>query len=71
VTKKHFTAIAWVIKTVLLKSIEAKSVSGADAAAQTARLLASEFGAINPNFKQEVFFKACGLEADGHQKTAV
>jgi len=64
-TKKHFEAIAWVLKTVLLKSVEEKSEDGVLAAARTAKLLADQFQAINPNFKRGTFYKACGISEDG------
>lgn len=73
-SKKHFEAIARIIKTELetTRSFWNDAAAGYDAGyaagaefgiERTAKNLADEFGKFNPNFDRQRFLTACGVEA--------
>jgi hypothetical protein len=63
VTRKHFTAIALMLKTQLGL---AESPHEAELVARIIRNLAAQFSQINGSFDFSKFYSACGLTPQGY-----
>jgi len=63
-TKKHYEAIAYIIKDTR----ECRRISDM-AHYEVSKQLASFFEIDNPKFQREKFLHACGIECDGKHKS--
>lgn len=64
-TKKHFIAIAAIVKNEIDAATAARHLSEADAIARVARKIAVELSHTNGSFRFDTFYAACGLTTDG------
>lgn len=64
-TRKHFVAIAALLKAEIDTAIAKRHLSEADAIARVARRLAVELAHTNGSFRFDTFYGACGLTTDG------
>lgn len=62
-TKKHFIAIARMLKANLDNSTSEQEM---ETVTRIARNLAYEFSVVNGNFRFDIFYAACGLDASGY-----
>lgn len=63
-TRKHFTAIAMMLRNNL---INAQNEIEAETIARITRNLAHHFSQINGSFRYDLFYSAAGLEPDGYR----
>lgn len=61
-TRKHFEAVASVIKQRLIQAAYYKDAAAVRLCADLAYDLAREFAAFNSNFDRTRFLRACGLD---------
>jgi len=65
VTRKHFAAIAALLKLEIDAAVAKRRLSEADTVARVARKLAVELSHTNGSFRFNTFYAACGLTTDG------
>lgn len=61
-TKKHFEAVAEVIRDVRAKHTVPNSVETMQSTAEIAKRFASMFATSNPRFSRSSFLEACGVD---------
>ncbi len=64
-TRKHFAAIAAMLKMEIDAAVAKRHLSEADAIARVARRLAVELSHSNGAFRFDTFYAAIGLTSDG------
>lgn len=65
-TKKDFEAIAYMLKKELNSNSE--GTSGEATVFSLAQNLSDYFSEMNPRFKRDVFYKACGLNSNATER---
>lgn len=64
-TRKHFVAIAALLKQEIDAAVGKRRLSEADAIAKVARRLAVELSHTSGSFRFNTFYAECGLTTDG------